>query len=258
MALSPPARSEFSRYGWRRVLDLVHLPCAQNLIAREMPKKKPLVRNGSFVAFELDDLERQVRFRMRRFQGPAPCPAELRGAISSLLLCRDVPELVVGQSPAAEHERLEVVRFLTRFPEFAVVALRLVFPKPQAMISKSAAIREFLLSNGSVELPDGKRIGAVGAADGEIAMAVEAEYSARLKPRSKKAGGEKDADVTKQIVKEERRRLERKYGVPIASLVEFELRVTAALELLYPRRHRARVRRERRAEGLASFYKPYG
>ena len=207
-----------------------------------MPKRKTQVLNGSSLAFQLDDLEQEVRSQMRKFQGPVPCPAELRGAISSLLLCRDVPDLALGPSAAADHERLEVARFITRFPEFAVVAIRLVFQKSPTMISKSAAIREFLLSNGSVKQPGGKWIDAVGAMDGEIALAVEAEYGPRLKRRSK----EDDGRVTIPAVKEERRRLEAKYGVPIARLVDFHLHVTKDLDLLVPKGRRAQARQERR------------
>jgi hypothetical protein len=123
----------------------------------------------------------------------------------------------------------------------------LVFENPRIPKSASAVIREFLMTHDTIDLPDeGKRISTVGATDDEIARAVQNER----KRRNISVG-----DVSKSVVKQERLRLERKYGSKVAEYVDFFAKLTRGTDVLYPKGQRKKARLEQRKLATDSFYK---
>lgn len=202
-----------------------------------MPRKKTKTLAASFLQYRLDGLERQVRGQMRGFQGAAP--DDLRGALGVLILCHDAPEVVLESSPIGKTLRLELATFVTKFPEHAVAGLRSVYRKPQPTCGHTAIVREFLLSQGQVDLPNGKRVCDVGAMDKEIAAAAQRYYQTST-------GRTLDKPIAAATAKHERQQLERQYGRPILNLVEFVLTASNGIQ-----------RRRPLSKTLAAIYKPY-
>jgi len=207
-----------------------------------MPRRKTKILSHGYLQYRSDDLTK----RMRSFRGPAP--PELQPALSLLMTCHDAPEIFLDSSLGAQNLRLELARLILNYPEFAIKGLGLVFENPRIPKSASAVIREFLMTHDTIDLPDeGKRISLVGATDDEIARAVQNE----CKRRNISVG-----DVSKSMVKQERHRLERKYGSKVAEYVDFFVNLTRGTEVLYPKGQRKKARQEQRKLSTDSFYKP--
>jgi hypothetical protein len=207
-----------------------------------MPRRKTKILSHSYLRYHFDDLMK----RMRSFRGSAP--PELQPALSLLMICHDAPDLFLDSSLDAQNLRLDLARLILNYPEFAIKVLGLVFENPRIPKSASAVVREFLMTHDTIDLPDeGKRIFMVGATDDEIARAVQNE----CKRRNISVG-----DVSKSMVKQERHRLERKYGPKVAEYVDFFAKLTQGTEVLYPKGQRKKARQEQRKLATDSFYKP--
>ncbi len=181
-----------------------------------MPRRKTKTLAWSFLQYRLDDLERRVRAQTRKFHGAAP--EDLRGALGLLILCHDVPDIILGSTPEGQILRVELATFITKFPECASAGLRSLSRKPRPKLGPSAIVREFLLTQSCVDLPDGRRVSDVGAWDREIASAAQSCYE-------QATGRALGKDISAVAVKRVRQRLERKYGLPVASLAEWCFRV---------------------------------
>jgi hypothetical protein len=197
-----------------------------------MPRRKTKILSHSYHRYLFDDLTK----RMRSFRGSAP--PELQAALSLLMICHDAPDMFLDSSLDAQNLRLDLARLILNYPEFAIKVLGLVFENPRIPQSASAVIREFLMTHDTIDLPEeGERISIAGATDGEIARAVQSE----CKRRNFSIG-----DVSKGMVKEERLRLERKYGSKVAEYVDFFVNLTRGAEELYPKGQRKKARQEQR------------
>lgn len=205
-----------------------------------MPRRKTKVLLGNFLQYRLDDIERRLRARLRASREIAP--PDLQRSIILLVIAHDLPDILCASSPAGERLRLDLATLLTKYPEHAIAGLRTMYRKPKVDASASAVVREFLLTHALLEAPAGQTKAPMGATDGEIAMAAEEHY--------KRATG-RQITISKKVVKGERRRLERKYGESIYSVVKFHICLTATL---YPKLYPARERKRLRRELLASLY----
>ena len=197
-----------------------------------MPRKENTLR-GSLLRYRIDNLERHVRKEMRRFNGAGP--KDLRKALTLLIICHDFPDELLEASPAGQALRLDLVTFILRFPEYAIAGLRWNYRKPEAKLGRSAIVREFLLTQALVDLPDGKQVSIEGALDKEIAFAAQSRYESST-------GRVLDRDISVAITKHVRQRLERKYGKPLAKLVEFSLASTGDFRVFSKKLELAAIR----------------
>jgi hypothetical protein len=214
-----------------------------------MGNKKSKVLNYGYLDWRLWRAKIDVRKRMHCFPEKGlragKTPPDLNATLTTFFVGLDVPDLLLDASSAAQNMRLDLVRLILTYPEFAAAAIYSVFvAKPDAGkrksgVSPSSLVREFLLTEATVVLPDGKRVSQVGASDGEIALAIAKKYG--VSPSVK-------------MVKNERTRLEKICGSSVAALVDFILKTTEELDLLWPGRTRGDAREARRAEAISCLY----
>lgn len=203
-----------------------------------MPRPKTKLLAGNFLYYHLDDIEQQMRALLKKTQEPTP--PDMRHFVTLLVMFRHFPELSKDPSPGADRTRSELVRFITEFPEHAIAGLQAVYRKPEINPSASAVVREFLLMQLGFETRNGKWRTTVGATDGEIAMAAEDDYKRKTGRR---------IQISEKVVKDERHRLERKYGEPISEVAKVYAYFTQV-----PHSSPSRSRRRLMQQILANFY----
>jgi hypothetical protein len=104
-------------------------------------------------------------------------PPKLPHVLTIFSLGLDLRHILLGSSSASQNERLRLFKLMLDYPEFTIAAIYSFYlKKATPATSLTSKIREYLLTETWVILPDGKRVYQVGASDYELAAAIAKRY----------------------------------------------------------------------------------
>lgn len=173
-----------------------------------MPRRKTKILAYEYLQWRFDSLQKRLCRILQGFP-QATKPENPQYVFQLLYLSKVAPELFSAKTREANTLRREMVDVMVRHPEFMGALILCLHGQTRG--SATERVREFLLTEPTVVIADGRRVDTIGASDKEIAEAVAVKFSLN--------------HVSVAMVRRERERLEQDWGVPVSKFVKATMKV---------------------------------